>query len=305
MKIAVIGAGAVGGYFGAMLAKSANDVYFVARGEHLRAIREKGLRIKSYKGDFGLEVKAGDSPAEFGAADLVLVCVKSYDTSSAIELMRPLVSESAGIISLQNGVENEDLLSMAFGPEKVLGGVAYIGSKVAEPGAIQHSAGGKISIGELDGRQTRRLNQLQEVFTRAGIPCDVSADIRKELWAKLLWNAAFCAIAAFTRETCKNIIDFPPTRKLAVEIMEEVCAVARSKGIEIGEKEIGAALDLSERLGQFKPSLLQDLEAGKRLEYDAFNGAVLRMAAQASVQVPLNSAFNACLELIDSKRRIK
>ncbi|MDI6654624.1 MAG: 2-dehydropantoate 2-reductase, partial [Candidatus Hydrothermarchaeota archaeon] len=198
MKVAVMGAGAVGGYFGGVLAKSGADITLIARGKHLEAMRKDGLLIKSYRGDFRADVKATSDPKEAGPTDLILFTVKSYDTEEAIRLCRPMIQENTCILSLQNGIDNDEKIAREAGREKIIGGVAYIGVALDEPGVILHSAAGKIAIGELNGKITHRIKKIAEMFSAAWIPCEISEDIIKLKWKKLVWNAAFNALTTIT-----------------------------------------------------------------------------------------------------------
>src|SRR4051794_38062526 len=201
MRIAVMGSGAVGGYFGARLAAAGANVAFVARGKHLDAMRREGLRVKSAAGDLHARGCFTDNPAEIGAADLVLFCVKSYDSESASGQLAPMMGGGTVVLSLQNGVDNPDKLAARWGAERVLGGVVYLGAQLAAPGTIEHSAGGRIVLGSIDGHASAAAERVAAVLSAANIPCSVSPEIRKVLWSKLVWNAPFCAIACLAGAT--------------------------------------------------------------------------------------------------------
>src|SRR5713101_1606915 len=191
MKILVMGTGAVGGFYGAMLARAGHAVMFVARGEQLRALRQKGLAVKSFRGDFHLEqVHATDRPEEAGVCDLVLVCVKFYDTEAAVRLAQAAVGTETTVLSLQNGVENEAQLERECGSAAVMAGMSYIGAELVNPGVVVHSFSGAIVFGERDGR-TPRAERLERTFLDAGIQAQLSTNITAALWDKLTWNAAF------------------------------------------------------------------------------------------------------------------
>lgn len=195
MKILIMGTGAVGSFYGGKLARAGHKVIFVARGENLSALRQKGLSLQSIQGDFHLDhVDATDQPASAGVCDLVLVCVKSYDSMQAAQLLRPVVGPETVILSLQNGVENEDLFAHIFGTPHVMGGMAYIGAELTKPGVVIHSAAGHIVFGELSGERTARAERLQQLFLAAGISAQLSTNIMTVLWDKLVWNTAFNAI---------------------------------------------------------------------------------------------------------------
>jgi len=300
VKIAVMGAGAVGGYFGALLHRGGLDVTLIARGRHLEAIKAHGLRIKSTQGDLTVPAKAVGDPRAVGPVDLILFCVKSYDTESAARQCLPIVQESTAILCLQNGVDNEEKIAMVAGGEKVLGGVAYIGAGVSEPGVVVHTAEGRIVFGEMRGGVSERVRRLEQIFRDAGFPAEVSSNIQAILWGKLCWNAAFNALNTLVGGDVRVLVERPETRTLARQVMEEVRAVANANNVPLSE-------DLAERLltwtdtaaGAMKTSTRQDLEAGKRLEVEALNGAVVRKGEAAGVPTPFNFALYALLKAID------
>lgn len=199
-RIAVFGAGGIGGYFGGRLALAGVDVHLIGRGAHLRALREHGLRVRSIRGDFATLVHATDDPFEVGACDYVLFCVKSYDTDDAAERLSPLLHKEAEVVSLQNGVGNEDKIAAAIGEHHVLGGAAYIFASVTEPGVIVHTSGaGALAFGELDGSRNERGERLLALCGEAGIPAELVADIRTRLWQKFAFICAQAGLTASAR----------------------------------------------------------------------------------------------------------
>lgn len=296
-----MGAGAVGGYFGGLLAKGGADVTFIARGKHLEALRVKGLMVKSVKGDFFLPVQATDDPQEVGQVDLILFCVKSYDTETAIRQALPMVGEGTLLLSLQNGVDNEEKIGAIVGEGKVLGGVAYIGSRVKEPGVILHEMGGRIVFGELQGGLSERVLRLKAFFDRCGLEASASPDIKKVLWMKLAWNAPFNAINTLVGGPVKAIIENPSTLELARRTTEEVMAVAKGLGIglppDLWEKNLGLA-----RGADIKSSTLQDLEAGKPLEHEALNGIIVKKGACLGIPTPYNFTLYALLTQLQPQK---
>lgn len=304
MRIAVMGTGAVGGYFGAKLALAGHEVSFIARGAHLQAMQRDGLFIQSSQGDVRLHDAFFTShPDHINNVDLILLCVKSYDTAEAIKSLAALAGNETTILSLQNGIDNPDKIARFCGSRHILAGVVYIGAQVLRPGTIKHSTGGRIVFGELDGSIYERTRAVEHAFVKAQIPCEVSTDIRRVMWRKLLWNAAFCAIACLTRTTVKNIVESESLTKLAVDCMAEVLEAARAQGFEFPPVVIHDTLVFSKTLGDFKPSMLQDLEAGKPLEYEAFNGIVLKTLNPLGKNAPTNQVFYATLKYLD--RRIR
>src|SRR5689334_11424763 len=233
MRIAVMGTGAVGGYFGARLSAGGAHVAFIARGKHLEAMRRDGLTVASAGGDFHVRGLFTDDAHEIGRADLILFCVKSYDTEAASEQLSPVMSDATVILSLQNGVDNPDKLAARWGARRVLAGVVYLGAQLAAPGKIAHSAGGRIVLGALDGAATEAEKSAAAIFSAAGVPCTVSAEIRKVMWAKLAWNAPFCAVSCLARATVEEILDSASLRALAAVSIAEVREAARAAGVEL------------------------------------------------------------------------
>ncbi len=303
MRIAVMGAGSVGGYFGSKLAASGHEVAFIARGKHLEAMRQEGLKIQSFQGDLSVRALFTSDPAEIGPVELILFSVKSYDTEAAAKLLGPLMGEKSAILSLQNGVDNPDKIANLWGQQRTLAGVAYIGARVFSPGVIEHSAAGRIVLGAVSGGESNKAEEVQRLFSEAQVPCAASPMIRNVLWEKLAWNAPFCAIACLTRATVKKILQSDSLRKLAIDCMEEVKEAAHCQSLVLAPTLVADTLRLSENLGEFKPSMLQDLEAGKPLEHEAFNGIVVNLLRQAGKQAPINQIFYGALKYLDKKIR--
>ena len=304
MRIAVMGTGAVGGYFGAKLAAAGDDVVFIARSRHLPALRRNGLRIESSTGDVHVRnALFTDSPAHAGMVDLVLFCVKSYDTTEAAAALAPMITNGTAILSLQNGIDNPGKIAGLWGSERTLAGVVYIGAEVSAPGVIQHSSGGKIVLGPLSGHAAETAQSVEQTLSRAAIPCEISSAIEQVQWAKLLWNAPFCAISCLTRSTVREIVESEALTDLVRDCMKEVRAAARIRGIDLKTELFDQTLAFSGGLGDFKPSMLQDLEAGKPLEYDALNGFVMRLLEQAGEQAPMSKVFHSTLSFLDKKLR--
>jgi 2-dehydropantoate 2-reductase len=304
MRIAVMGSGAVGGYFGAKLAVAGHKVAFIARGKHLDVMQASGLQVKSPNGDLNIHQAQFTADAqEVGTVELILLCVKSYDTESAAQAIAPMVSDRTKILSLQNGIDNPDKLAQIYGEPRVLPAVVYVGAQLAAPGLISHSGGGRIIFGQLGGAVNDETKALAKIFSEAGIPSETSGEIRKVQWTKLLWNAPFCAISCLTHANTKQIVESPALTQLALDCMAEVQQAARSQGVEMPAQLCADALAFSKTLGEFKPSMLQDLEANKPLEYAAFNGFVVKLLESARQAAPINRTFSAALEYLD--RRIR
>jgi len=278
MRIAVMGSGAVGGYFGAKLAAAKHQVAFIARGRHLAALRANGLQVKSANGDLHIrDVQFSADSRTVGHVDLILFCVKSYDTMTAAEIIKPMVTDQTLILSLQNGIDNPEKLARIYGEPRVLAAIVYVGAQVSAPRIIDHSTGGRIIFGQMDSEIGDPAQRVAKILTGAGIPCEASREIRRVQWTKLLWNAPFCAISCLTQANTKQIVESESLVKLVLVCMEEVKAAAWTKGIELEPGLFDDVIAFSRTLGEFKPSMLQDLEANKPLEYDAFNGVVVRL----------------------------
>lgn len=306
MKVIVMGAGAVGCFYGGKLARAGHDVTFIARGENLTTLQTVGLTVQSVHGDFRLaQVAATDHPDQVGVCDLLLVCVKSHDTERAAELMRPVLGPHTVVVSLQNGVENEDILASTLGAANVLGGMVYIGAELIAPGSVLHSFSGRLVFGERHGQRTARAEQLEQIFLAADIQAELSTDITTTLWDKLMWNAAFNAVATLTCSTVGEVLANLHTRTLIRETMLEVIAVAQAQGLPLAISRADEHIESSQSptMARFPTSMAQDLQQGKRLEYDALNGAVVRFGERFQVPTPLNKTFCTLLAQLDATRR--
>mgnify|MGYP003530333462 CR=1 FL=1 len=301
MKILVIGAGAVGGYFGGMLVKGGEVVTFVARGKYLDSLKTAGLRIRSHEGDLSLNVHAVRNPEEAGEVDLILMCVKSYDTkASTLQCMRNIGNNTV-VLSLQNGVDNEEIIGEIAGRDRVLGGVVLIASELNESWEILHYYAGKIIMGELDGNISDRARTISDMFNRANIPCSLSRDIKKKLWEKLIWNAGFNSVSTITRSTLQEMFACPEAKALIRLTMEEVVAVAGGIGHVIDKSVIENYFREPERSREMRTSTLQDLLKSKPLEIDAINGVVVTKGDELGIPTPCNSTLYALLKLIERK----
>jgi 2-dehydropantoate 2-reductase len=304
VRIAVMGAGAVGGYFGARLAAASNDVAFIARGRHLTAMQRGGLTVESPHGNLHIrDALCTEDPTQVGTVELILFCVKSYDTESAAQSLAPMMGRNTVILSLQNGVDNADKLAQVWGSDRILAGVVYIGSELLVAGRIKHSAGGRIVFGEMNGQIHEATKAIERVFSSAQIPCEVHREIRNVQWRKLLWNAPFCAISCMTRATAKEIVKSDSLTKLALDCMMEVREAAKSQAVDLDPALFDETLNFSKSLGDFKPSMLQDLEAGKPLEYEAFNGIVVELLRRTGKEASTNQVFYGALKYLDKKIR--
>lgn len=295
MKIAIMGAGAVGSYFGGLMAKAGLDVTLVGRGEHIRVIKEKPLMIKSYQGDFSVTVKASEDPKAVGKVDLIFFSVKSYDTEEASRSMMPMVGENTLVISIQNGIHNEEKIAKVVGEGKVLGGVSYISVRILEPGMISHEVAGKILFGELSGGMSERVERIANYFAKANLPIEPSNNIVKFMWKKLAGNAAVNSLNAVTRLPQGRFLEVPLGRQLIADMIKEVFEVGRKHGIDLDDGEINERLSIMDNYSESVSSTLQSLESGKRIESDALNGIVVKKGQEVGVSTPINKTMYAIL----------
>lgn len=272
----------------------------MARGAHLAAMRERGLAVRSVVGDFAIppdDVHATDDPTTIGPVDVVLFTVKSYDTETAAALLPPLLGPETAVISLQNGIANEERLVELIGAGHVAGGVAYALTGIAEPGVIRHSGRTmRMAFGELDGSRSARLEAFLAACQRAGIEAEIAPDIRVALWTKYAFICAQGGLSAATRKPIGAIRDTPPTWALFRAVVSEVVAVARAEGIPLPDDVVDQQLAVAQR---FEPgayaSLYDDLVAGRRLEVEALHGELVRRAARAGVPVPVSTVIYGIL----------
>lgn len=301
MKIAVMAAGGVGGYFGARLAAAGEDVHFIARSAHLAALRDKGLTLNSANGDLHLQpVSATDDPAQIGPVDIVIFAVKQYDTESAARQIKPLIGTDTAAITLQNGMDKDERLRAVLGREHVMEGAAYIGGAgVAFPGVISHVGKvARIIFGEADGRRSTRGECFLAACNKASIDATLSTNIAKELWAKFALLSAFSGVSSVVRKPMGAIAGDPDTRKLLMDGVVEAIAVAKAKEVDLGADYLAQQLNFVDRVApETKSSMQMDLEAGRRLELDWMSGAVARIGDELDVPTPIHHFIFAALKL--------
>ena len=307
MKIAIFGSGGVGGYFGGRLAQAGQDVTFIARGAHLAAVTESGLRVDSIGGDFAVHpARATDSPQSMGHVDLVILATKAWQLDSAIEQMKPLVGAGTMILPLLNGMEHMDTLLAAFGREHVLGGLCRISVFVAAPGQIRHvGVPPFVAFGELDNSQSARVDSLREMFSALnGITVDVPADINVAMWEKFVFISGTSGVGAFTRQPIGEFRANPETRTMLFNAMNETAAVARARGIPLSESFVS---DTMKRIDTIQPdvmaSMQKDMMEGRPSELNEQTGAVIRMGRAVGVPTPTHEAIYAKLLPLENKAR--
>lgn len=301
MRIAVFGAGGVGGYFGGRLAQAGEDVIFIARGEHLQAMLKYGLRVDSVKGDFVLKpVEATDDPAQAGIVDVILVGVKAWQVTNAAEDMRPMVGPETFVLPLQNGLEALTQLAAVLGDQHVLGGLCGLSTFIVGPGHIRHAGAEPfVRFGELDNRPSDRVKLLQKVFKRAGVIAEIPQDIQVALWMKFLFITAWSGVGAVTRTPLGVWRSLPETRQMAESALQEIIIVAQARDIALPENAMPTTMNMYD---SFPPditsSMQRDIAEGRPSELDAQIGAVVRFGKEADVATPLHRLiYNSLLPM--------
>jgi len=297
MRIAVVGAGGVGGYFGGRLAEAGADVSFVARGRHLDAMRTAGLRILSPKGDLHLpRVAATDDPSTIGPVDVVIFTVKLYDVRPALALLGPLLGPDTIVLPFQNGVESVDLVSGAVGARHAGGGTCYLAAVVAEPGVIRHTAMDHLIFGELDGTRSSRLERLLEACRATSFQSTLSTDITVDIWTKFASLSVFSGLTAVTRSPIGVLVSDPDLCALVATAVAEALAVARAKGVAVTDTPDEVVRACRALPPAARSSMLEDLERGRRLELPWLSGAVARIGRELGVPTPTHAFVTAVLK---------
>src|ERR1700751_1257530 len=317
VRIAVVGAGAIGAYWGAALQRGGSEVHLIARNAHLRAMRENGVRVLSDRGDFVAYPNATDDPHEIGPVDYVFLGLKAHSYPSCGPLVEPLLGEHTAVLAAQNGipwwyfhelpgpyrgrrieaVDPGGATSAVLPPERAIGCVVYPATTIEAPGVIRHIEGTRFSIGEPSGEISARCNALSDAMIAGGLKCPVEADLRSDIWIKLMGNVAFNPLSALTRATMVEICQHPHTRQLVIRLMEETLDVAARVG-STPDISIEKRLRGAENVGHHKTSMLQDLEAGKQLELDAIVSAVVELADLTGAPAPTLPTIHAATDLL-------
>ena len=317
MKFLIAGAGAIGAYMGARMARAGLDVTLFARGPHLRAMQEHGVRVKSAGGDFDARPKLAATLEEIGPVDVVFLAVKAHSLTQLAPQLPPVLGPDTTVVSTQNGVpwwffqglsgagegirlERVDpggVVAAAVEPRRVVGSIVYFSTEIIEPGVILHTEGNRISVGEPDGTRSGRCRHIAAALVASGLRCPVTTHIRNEIWVKILGNVAFNPISALTRATLAEMARDPQVAALVRNIMMETEAVARKLGFEL-PVSIDQRIAGAEKVGEHKTSMLQDLEAGRPLELEAVVGAVVELGERLGVPMPHTATVYACTKLL-------
>jgi 2-dehydropantoate 2-reductase len=317
MKVAVLGAGAIGAYVGASLARGSTDVHLIARGKNLEAMRRNGVKVRSPRGDFEAHPPATDDPREVGPVDFVFLGLKANSYATCGPLLEPLLHEETAVVAGQNGipwwyfhklegpyegrrieaVDPDGAVSRVIPPERAIGCVVYPGTELAEPGVVNHLEGTRFSIGEPDGSISERCERFSEAMIAGGLKCPIEEQLRDEIWVKLMGNVAFNPLSVLTRATLAAMCRHAPTRALVTTMMAEALAIAGAVGAQ-PSVSIARRLAGAERVGEHKPSTLQDLEAGKPLELAAMIDGVVELSDLTGVSAPSLRAVAAASGLL-------
>jgi 2-dehydropantoate 2-reductase len=301
-KVAVFAAGAIGCYFGGMLARAGRDVTLIGRRGHVEAINAQGLHFKSIDFEEVIRVRASVDPAAVRNAQLVLFCVKSSDTETAAASIAPHLAPGTVLLSLQNGVDNIERIRAQLRNE-ALPGVVYTGVEMSGPGRLTHTGGGKVVLGEF-GRASEQPKNIAGLFNHAGIVANISENIEAELWSKLVLNCAYNALSAIGRICYGPMVAIPEIRKLMTDVVEEVVALAQKKGIRLPDNMLAATFHLAEVMPRTTSSTAQDIARARRTEIEHLNGYVAREGERLGIATPVNRALNALIKLMEQRSRM-
>jgi len=300
MKTLIMGAGAVGGYFGAKLANAGTSIYLVARGAHLDAIQRFGLRVTGTIGDFCKHLPADSDPSAFGITpDLILMGVKSMDTPGAIEQLRPVMGPNTQILAIQNGIGNVPLMAAAFGAHRVIRGYCRVGSEIVEPGHIHQTAFGEIVFGEEDGSTSNRMQAIDELLTHAGIQSKPSSSIVEDVWKKFAWNVMFNMTTGLTGVTIDRMFAHPESEAILFKLFGEVAQAASFHGVTLTEANYKAIIDPMRPMTGYKTSTMQDRLKGKPLEHDIFVGYLSAEGRRLGFPTPVADAIYGLFKTLD------
>ncbi len=306
MRIAVLGSGGTGGYYGALLARSGQEVSFIARGAHLRAMRERGLQVLSVFGDFHIQPHlVTDKPADVGPVDVLLFCTKTYDTDIAAESARPLVGPETGVLSIQNGIDATDRIGRVVGMEHMLAGATWISSAIDAPGVIKQASDfRRLVFGELDGSITARAQAIHDALKAAGVTVELSQSILKVIWTKFVFISGVSALGSLTRLPMAAFRAVPETRNMLTNLMQEVVALAAASGMPLDTDVVKNALAFIDNAGpNIKASMQLDVESGHRTELESMIGIIGRRGRQLGVPTPVADFVYASLLPVELRAR--
>jgi 2-dehydropantoate 2-reductase len=321
MRVAVLGAGAIGAYVGAALARGGTDVHLIARRDNLEAIRANGVKVLSDRGDFEAHPPATDDPSEIGPVDFVFLGLKANSYATCGELLEPLLDDDTAVIAAQNGIpwwyfhgvdgpyagrqiETVDpggAVTKTIPPERAIGCVVYAGTELEAPGVVRHLEGTRFTIGEPNRTMSDRCRQFSEAMIEGGLKCPIEQDVRDEIWVKLMGNVAFNPLSALTRATMEEICRHDEARQLVATMMAETLEIAEAVGAH-PQISIQKRLRGAEKVGAHKTSMLQDLEAGRPFELEALVGAVVELGQRLGLPMPVTQTLYACAKMLGEKQ---
>lgn len=300
-QIMVVGAGSVGGFFGAHLAKNNPNVSFLLRPRTLEAVKRHGLMIKSAKGNFTAHPPAASDPRELAQPDLIILAVKAYDLDEVLAQLEPVMTDRTVILTLQNGIDTEDRIIARLHRDSVVGGVAFIYSKIVAPGVIEHYKRGGVAIGELMGHKSERVLQIAEIFKQAGISCQLSEDIRKSKWEKMCWNCVFNPLTVVIDDKVAKALDHPEMAGVIRQIVGEVMAVSAAVKVPLAPDMAEKVVKWTQELRDIHTSMYDDWKAKRPTEIDYLNGYIVRMGRELGIPTPVNEALTAMVKAITER----
>jgi 2-dehydropantoate 2-reductase len=301
--VMVVGAGSVGGFFGAHLAKSNPDVSFLLRPRTLQAVREHGLIVRSAHGTLTVRPQAASDPRELVRPDLVVLAVKAYDLDQALDQIKPALTDRTVILTLQNGVDIEDRILAHVQRDCVVGGVAFIYSKIIEPGVIEHYKRGTVTIGELMGHRSERVGMIAELFRQAGIQCRISDDIRRSKWEKMCWNCVFNPLTVLLNDRVAKALDHPEMMGVIRQIVDEVAAVSAGLKVPLAPDMAEKTVQATQAIRDIHTSMYDDWKAGRPSEIDSLNGYIVRKGRELGIPTPVNEALTAMVKAVMEKEK--
>ena len=300
-QIMMVGAGSVGGFFGAHLAKNNPNVSFLLRPSTLEAVKRNGLTIKSAKGNFTVHPPAASDPRQLATPDLIILAVKAYDLDEVMTQLEPVLTERTVILTLQNGIDTEDRIISRLHRDCVVGGVAFIYSKIVEPGVIEHYKRGGVAIGELMGHKSERVSQIAEMFKQAGISCQLSEDIRKSKWEKMCWNCVFNPLTVVIDDKVAKALDHPEMAGVIRQIVGEVAAVSAAVKVPLAPDMAEKVVKWTQELRDIHTSMYDDWKGKRPTEIDYLNGYIVRVGRELGIPTPVNEALTAMVKTITEK----
>ena len=302
-QILMVGAGSVGGFFGAHLAKASSSVSFLLRPKTLAAVKQNGLTVRSAKGSFTVHPPAASDPRDLTKPDLIILSVKAYDLNEVMDQIEPVLTDQTVILTLQNGVDTEDHILARFQRDCVVGGVAFIYSKIAAPGVIDHYKKGAVAIGELMGYQSPRLLAIADLFKQAGIPCQLTDDVRRSKWEKMCWNCVFNPLTVMIDDKVAKALDHPEMLRVIHQIVGEVVAVAAAVKVPLAADMAEKVVRWTQEIRDIHTSMYDDWKAGRPTEIDFLNGHVAKIGREFGIPTPLNDLLTAVIKTITERDR--